>query len=524
MKEPAVSVQNLSVSLQRDRRINPVLHDLSFEVGPGKILAVIGQSGSGKTTLGAALQGLLPASSRPKVSGSITLGDIELVGAKSHSLQWVRRNVVRSISQDPMNALNPTMTIRAQLREAARCDDDLIEDWLRRLSFSDISRIARAFPHTLSGGQRQRICIAMALMAKPKVLVADEPTTGLDHTLQRLVYDLIRDAAVTHKTAVIFITHNLSAATAVADSILVLEKGRIVEAGGLTTVLTRPRHAYTQQLVTSRIELETGVAGGTLPHFHNRDRDQRESRKSAALSFQSVSFQYGVTPFEVRRRGRLPVLQSLTLSVAEGECVALVGSSGEGKSTILRIAAGLLRPSAGSVWRKSDSIPQLVFQDSVASLTPWLTIGEQIGERLKSLQLSHATYRRQLEQALEIVGLEHKLLDALPSQMSVGQCQRACLARAIIAPPKLLLCDEPTSSLDSALALDMLKLIRELRERFGMTVLFATHDLAVAKFVANRVAILRDGQITGVGEPERIIETLKATRPSLIEQRAEWLP
>jgi ABC-type glutathione transport system ATPase component len=497
--DPVLSIRNLSVALRRDGKSNVVLDDVSIEVFPGEIVAVLGESGSGKSTLGAAIQGLLPQASEPIVSGSVSLCGTEIVGATPTTLRHARRTFVRSVPQDPISALNPTMPILEQLRECAQVSDGQIKDWLEAVGLPD-DVISRGLPHRLSGGQRQRVAIAMAMIAKPKLLVADEPTTAVEFELQRRIVDMIRAAVRRQSASALFITHNLEAAAAVCDRLVVLRDGKIVEAGHLEDVLSRPRHAYTQELIEAR----SALGRGTLTTATKAKRTLPPTIRMANVgkSFSSKSI-FG-SPAD-----NVDILRGFDLEIQPGECVALVGPSGSGKSTVVRIAAGLLSFDTGTVERDSHNPPQVVFQDAVASLTPWLSIGEQIGERLRPLKLSTRDRRLRVEEAMDLVGLDQKLSRELPGRLSVGECQRAVLARAVIVPPSLLLCDEPTSSIDASLATAILDLINSLRRRFKMATLFVTHDLVVAQYVADSIAVLGEGRVVSKGESNAIIDGLK---------------
>ncbi|RWD67037.1 MAG: ABC transporter ATP-binding protein [Mesorhizobium sp.] len=581
--EPVLAVKDLSVFLSREGRPSRVLDGISFDMFPGEIIALVGESGSGKTSIGLTLQGLLPREYLPQVSGSIRLAGIELVGARRRTWQSARRQLVRVIAQDPMSALNPTMTIRRQMRESNGGANGSIEDWLSRTGLPDPDRIADALPHRLSGGQRQRVLIAMAMMARPKVLIADEPTTALDVTMQAQILDLLRDLAREQQTAILFVTHDLSVAASLADRVLVLYAGRIVEMGRIQDVIQNAAHPYSAGLLAARFDLDSdrqrplptlpperrptintenacayatrcpivqpdctairprlepaSVHGGVVACLYQQQTPlisaQRAGaqpwppqtiQQTAALRLSNVGKAYptGARSFWGRRQPQ-PVLKSINLSIKLGECVALVGESGAGKSTLLRIAAGLVLPESGIVTRFDKLPPQVVFQDPVAALTPWLTIGEQIGERLRSVSLDSDYGRRRVGEAIKLVGLDPVLMDALPAEISVGQCQRAVLARAVIVPPRLLLCDEPISAMDVSLAASTLNLLSDLRRRLDMAMLFVTHDLAAARIIADRVAVLKDGELVEVADPDAIIaapqsaytRTLISAMPSL---------
>ncbi|MCB1486468.1 MAG: ABC transporter ATP-binding protein [Bauldia sp.] len=564
---PVVDIDALSVVLHRDGRANRVLDNVALSLGAGEIVALVGESGSGKSTLGLAIQGLLPDASEPKVEGSILLASEEVVGARPARLRELRHRTVRAVSQDPMGALDPTMTIGAQMREAAR-DPAEIPDWLTRIGLPDPARIVAAYPHALSGGQRQRVLIAMAMSARPALLIADEPTTALDVTVQAQILDLIRTLCREEGTAVLFITHDLGVASVLADRVVVLYGGRVAEIGPTDAMLTRPRHPYTQGLLMARFDLDAdksrplrplsgdppntfgaddacrfaprchlaeavcrserpplrvvdGQPGSVACFFADRSRAiaaQEEAtaawpamapvRPGFALEFANVGKTFALGRAGVfGRRRYLEALSGVTFRVERGEAVALVGESGSGKSTVLRLAAGLIEPDTGDVALGDSEPPQMIFQDATASLTPWLTAGEQIGERLRMAGKNRAERRARVIAALETVGLDGAFADARPSELSGGQCQRVAVARAIVVPPSLLLCDEPISAMDMSSAAQTLNLLGELRRRMGMPMLFVTHDLAAARFIADRIIVMRSGRIVEEGTADTVVST-----------------
>lgn len=583
VSEPVLAVEDLSVTLSREGRPYRVLDGISFDMFPGEIVALVGESGSGKTSIGLTLQGLLSREHLPRVTGSIQLAGTELVAAGKRVWRSTRRHLVRAIPQDPMSALNPTMTIRRQMRESNGGNERTILDWLSRTGLPDADRIADALPHRLSGGQRQRVLIAMAMMAKPKLLIADEPTTALDVTMQAQILELLRGLAREQQTAILLITHDLSVAASLAQRVLVLYAGRIVEMGRIQDLVSNAAHPYSAGLLAARYDLDSdrrrplptlppergaslnvenacvyatrcpiaqpdctrarpslepaSVHGGAVACFHHEQVPILSARRTHAnpwpaqaaqdtvvlrLSNIEKTYPIGARSFWGRRQPQ-PVLRSVSLSIKLGECVGLVGESGSGKSTLLRIAAGLVAPNSGTITLSVKLAPQVIFQDPVASLTPWLTIGEQIGERLRAVSLDGDYHRRRVGEAMNLVGLDPILMDALPAELSVGQCQRAVLARAVIVPPGLLLCDEPISAMDVSLAATTLNLLSDLRRRLDMAMLFVTHDLAAARIIADRVAVLKDGEMVEVADPDAIIaapqsgytQSLIAAMPSL---------
>jgi len=579
--DPILSIRDLYVRLSRDRLTSTVLDGVDLDMAAGEVVALVGESGSGKSTIGLALQGLLPAEARPQLSGSIRLDGREIIGAAPRELRDIRRTLVRSVPQDPMGSLNPTMSVGQQLSETGLSSEAVI-DWLTRTGLRDADRIAGDLPHRLSGGQRQRVLIAMSMAAKPKLLIADEPTTALDVTVQAQILALLKTMARENNTAILFITHDLAVAAELADRVMVLYGGRVVEVGDTRSLIAAPAHPYSAGLLSARFDLasprdrplqtlrseasgikpsgdhcnyiarcllaepecgarrpdlvrlddERQVAclrSNNVPELLAKVREapawpQAKAGSQHALELRRIEKSFA-SPTGLFGRGRpKPVLQGIDLSIREGECVALVGESGSGKSTLLRIAAGLVKPDAGDVVWLGGMPPQVVFQDAVAALTPWLTIGEQIGDRLRKLGLSRAVRQLRVAEALQRVGLDPGLGAALPGELSGGQCQRVTVARAIVDPPRLLLCDEPISAMDVSLAAQTLNLLGNLRRSMGMAMLFVTHDLAAARLIADRIAVLEKGELVEIGDPDQIITSPEAPYTQMLVSAVPRLP
>ena len=568
MTEPVLSIRGLHVRLSRDGRANTVLDGIDLDLVPGEVVALVGESGSGKSTIGLALQGLLPVESAPDISGSIRLAGHEIVGAKPHELRAIRRTLIRSVPQDPMGALNPTMSIGKQMEEGGLTPAEVL-DWLGRTGLPDPRRIAADLPHRLSGGQRQRVLIAMSMAARPRVLVADEPTTALDVTVQAQILKLLADLAKAQDTAILFITHDLAVAAELSNRVMVLFGGRVAELGETVPVVSQPAHPYSAGLLSARFDLDSDrtrqlatlstersglrptdahcnyvarcplaapICAERRPDLKRRDDGRQvacfrsdevpqllqQARAAPAWPEAMGGEANALELFRVRksfaagRQGlfgpvrRTEILSGIDLRIKQGECVALVGESGSGKSTLLRIAAGLLEPDDGDVAWLGGVAPQVVFQDAVSALTPWLTVGEQIRDRLRPLGLDRTEQNRRMAEALQLVGVDPALAAALPSELSGGQCQRITVARAVIVPPKLLLCDEPISAMDVSLAAQTLNLLGSLRRSMGMGMLFVTHDLAAARLIADRIAVLEKGHLVEIGEPDQIISSPQA--------------
>jgi peptide/nickel transport system ATP-binding protein len=519
--EPVAEVRDYSLSLVRNGVRSQVLRHLDLEIRPGEILGLVGESGSGKSVLALSLLGLLPPESHPVTEGRVTVSGVDLLAARRDELRRVRREVLGAIFQDPMTSLNPTMRIGRQIGEATHDDAESVR-LLETVGVRDAELRLRVYPHELSGGLRQRVMAAIAVAGHPKLVVADEPTTALDVTVQAQLLDLLRELRDEFGCSVLLITHDLGVADQIADRLAVLHHGELVEIGPASDVVRNPQHDYTRSLLASRLSL-------TMP------RDERFSSTSQAGARDSepaVAIRGLSRTFSVRRgRGgsrEINAVDGVDLDVAAGEAVAIVGESGSGKSTLLRIVAGLERPTSGSVTMAGDGGPQMVFQDAGSSLTPWLSVGETLGERLRPLKLSKAEVRERVNDALAAVDLPSEVAKARPGELSGGQRQRVGLARATMIPPSVLLCDEPTSALDASLAKSVLALIRDLRARIGMTVLFVTHDLAVARLMGDRIAVMKAGRIVELGPAEQVVSepredytrTLLAAVPEIVEGAA----
>lgn len=562
--QPVLAMRDLHVTLHREHQTNLALRGVDLSIAKGEIVALVGESGSGKSTLGLAIQGLLPAESRPIVSGSVQVAGVEVVGATPRTLRILRREKLGAIFQDPMTSLNPSMRIGQQLRENIS-NGVRPEEWLERVGIPHPAARVRAYPHQLSGGQRQRVMIAMAMACHPALVMADEPTTALDVTVQAQILQLIRQLCREVETSFLFITHDLAVAATIAGRIVVLYAGQVVETGPIAEIMARPAHPYTAALLEARFGLridkerqlptlegeppaidgpihgcafaprcliavevcrqtqpalkpalqhqgEAACFRSEIVDAHLWERVARDWPAEGQAGSQPLLQMVDVSKtFIVHRRGwwgrreGVHAVRGVNLSIYEGEAVALVGESGSGKSTLMRMAAGLLQPDRGEIRFDSAERPQMVYQDAAASLTPWLSVQELVGERLRRRGLDRAAVRQKVLEALELVGLSARLAAATPGQLSGGQAQRVAIARAVVIPPKLLLCDEPVSALDVSLAAAILNLLISLRRRLNMTMIFVTHDLAAARFVADRIIVMQAGEIVETGPAETVV-------------------
>jgi peptide/nickel transport system ATP-binding protein len=557
-------VDGLRVTFRRGGRDIRALRGVSLDVRAGEILGLVGESGSGKSVLGMSLLGLLPSDPAPSTAGRVTVCGQDVLNGSAELRRAVRRRYLGAVFQDPMTSLNPTMRVGRQVVEAAGSADEAVR-LLRAVGIPDAERRMVSYPHELSGGLRQRVMIAMAVAGSPALVVADEPTTALDVVVQAQVLALLRSLCSETGCSLLLITHDLGVAAQVADRVAVMYAGRLAELGTTETVLRRAAHPYSVALSRSRLSLSAerrrplttlpgevpdpaapppgcafhprcelaverctagppepvavapehlsacilpaaevaAAAGRMTPDGHRGAHAHRPRTGRAAASVHGI----GKT-FRMRsglRRVSLAALRDVELRVDEGESVAIVGESGSGKSTLLRIVAGLEHAERGEVGLGPGARPQMVFQDAGASLTPWLTVGALIGERLRGERLDAAGRRARVAEALAHVGLPIEVVSARAAQLSGGQRQRVALARAIVVPPEVLLCDEPTSALDVSLAAVVINLITRLRRELGMAVLFVTHDLSVARVVADRIAVMYLGRIVELGEADEVV-------------------
>ena len=538
---PVLRVDGLDVRLTRDGQTVHAVRGVDLAVAPGEVLGLVGGSGSGKSILGLSVMGLLPASARPVVSGAIDLAGTDMVGAPDAVRRAARRRHVGAVFQDPMTSLDPTMTVGRQLREVTR-DRAHALSLLRDVGIPRAEERLTVYPHQLSGGLRQRVMIALAVARRPSLVLADEPTTALDVTVQAQILELLLSLREEIGCSVVFVTHDLGVAAQVCDRIAVMQHGRVVESAGVDDVLGSPTHPYTQNLLRSRIDLTTPRdrplaampvtpvapvtpvstapddavavgADGVLDLAPGAPAPELPAvwprvvlRDHAAVTVRDVHRVFRSGP--PWRRRELPALRGVDLEVRAGEAVALVGESGCGKSTLLRVVAGLETVTSGQVAVAEGARPQMVFQDAGSSLTPWLRVGSMLDERLRAhvTGMSRGERTDRVLDALRTVGLPPETARARGDQLSGGQRQRVALARAVIVPPTVLLCDEPTSALDVSLAATVLNLIGRLRRELGMSVLFVTHDLAAARVVADRIAVMREGQVVEVGATDDVCE------------------
>lgn len=513
---PVLRVRDLTVQVATGEGGKTVLDHLSFDLHPGETLALAGESGSGKSMTALAIMGLLPQPMARITDGSIRLGDQDLAGLNDRSYRDIRARRISMIFQEPMTSLNPLMTIERQLCEV------LLEHGmctrteaparalklLRDLRLTDPERRLKQYPHELSGGMRQRVMIAIALACEPEILIADEPTTALDVTVQAEILDLIRLMQKEHGTAVLMITHDMGVVAEMADRVIVMREGRPEETAPVAQMFSAPQSAYARQLLAAVPRL------GRAPARSVKD----SARKLVEVDDLSVQFDVTGGIFN-RTVARLHAVEGVSFTIRAGETLALVGESGSGKSTIGKALLDLV-PWDGSVridGKQTSGLSrhamrpvlrdiQMVFQDPGASLDSRMTVGEQVVEPLKIHGLAHGSeLTDRAEFLFRRVGLSADMLSRYPHEFSGGQRQRVCIARALSLSPKVIVADESVSALDVSVQAQVLDLLQELQDEDGLSYLFISHDMAVVDQVADRVMVLRLGQVMEEGPRESVL-------------------
>ncbi len=511
-----LEVRNLSVSFRQDGRSIEAVRGVSFSVGRGETVALVGESGSGKSVTALSTVSLLGDSAR--VSGSVLYGGKELIGAPEKELMKVRGNDISFVFQEPMTSLNPLHTLEKQLAESLALHQGLrgpaararIIDLLQKVGIPEAESRLGAYPHQLSGGQRQRVMIAMALANGPDLLIADEPTTALDVTIQAQILELLARLKAAEDMSMLFITHDLGIVRRIADRVCVMRDGEIVEQGPTEEIFSSPRHPYTVKLLNAE------AVGAPAPVPEGAQEVARTENLRVWFPIQRGLLK--------RTVGHVKAVNSATLSVREGETVGVVGESGSGKTT-LALAMMRLIPSDGPIvflgqdiqgWKSRRLRPlrrhmQIVFQDPYGSLSPRMTAEEVIAEGLSVHAVDPGRDRREMvAEVMEEVGLDPATMHRYPHEFSGGQRQRIAIARAMILRPRLLVLDEPTSALDMTVQMQIVDLLRELQHRHRLAYLFISHDLKVVRALSHKVIVMNNGDIVEEGTAREVFEAPKS--------------
>lgn len=513
-----LSVNALQVVARTEGRDLPLVEGLSFDLHRGETLCIAGESGSGKSITSLAIMGLLPQPAVRVASGSILFDGKDIVTLDEPAMRHIRGNRIAMIFQEPMTSLNPVLSIGRQLIEAIETHTSLSRSAARARAIKALNavRIPQAerrlkqYPHELSGGMRQRVMIAMALALEPDVLIADEPTTALDVTVQGEVLELLRDLKREFGTSIILITHDMGVVAEMADRVIVMQTGKMIESGAVGPLFAEPQAPYTQALLDAVPRLGDGM---------RKSGDARREPRPAVIEVDHLTVGFDLRGGVFGRvTHRVHAVEDVSFTIAERETFSLVGESGCGKSTIAKALAGLV-PFAGNINLLGNSISgldrhgmkrvrrdiQMIFQDPFASLDPRMRVGDLVGEPLVIHGIATPSERRDRVAALfQRVGLNADQMERYPHEFSGGQRQRICIARALALRPKLIIADESVSALDVSVQARVLELLKELQAEFGIAYLFISHDMAVVENISDRVAVMYLGQIVEMGTRTQI--------------------
>jgi peptide/nickel transport system ATP-binding protein len=538
---PVLSVENLSTSFRVGHEWKNVIRNISFDIAPGETVAIVGESGSGKSVTSLSIMGLLHKHNA-KTEGRIMFGGQDLLTLPSEPMRNIRGNEISMIFQEPMTSLNPIFTIGQQIAEAMLCHRDISKkdaraETIRLLEKVRIPNAAARFdeyPHQFSGGMRQRVMIAMALAGKPRLLIADEPTTALDVTIQGQILDLIKSLQEEEGMAVLFITHDMGVVAEIADRTIVMFRGDVVETGKTADIFHHGKHPYTRALLAavpalgsmkdSRlprrfaiVDVKTGMGSGDT-----EVADTVDHHVTPVLSVKNLTTRFDITSgIFGRKTGAVHAVENVSFDLFQGETLSLVGESGCGKSTTGRSISRLVEPTSGEVildgydvmnlrppgLRQMRRSIQMVFQDPFASLNPRMTIGSAVAEPFIENGLgSRKQAREKAADLLDRVGLGADMMKRLPHEFSGGQRQRICIARALMLDPKVIVADESVSALDVSIKAQVCNLLMDLQQSLNLAYLFISHDMAVVERVSHRVAVMYLGEIVEIGPREAVFD------------------
>lgn len=541
---PLLSVKDLSIAFKKKDTYRQVLHSVSFDVQKNEILGVVGESGSGKSITALAVMQLLK---NAKVEGEIVFKDVDLNTLQTKKMEAIRGKKISMIFQEPMSALNPSMKCGRQVSEVllqhetiseAEADSEVIH-LFERVKIPMPKQAFEKYPHELSGGQQQRVMIAMAIACKPDLLIADEPTTALDVTVQNDIISLIQELQKETQMSVLFISHDLALVSEIAHKTLVMYKGEVVEYGPTQHIFKRPKNQYTKALIAARPSLKVRLkqlptVETILSKTNNTHKISKQERAKKHKQMYSTKPLLEVINLEktyfssvglFKKQTAFKAVDDVGFKLYEGETLGLVGESGCGKSTLGKAILQLDKATAGSVFYRGNDLQkmakkdirklrkeiQIIFQDPFASLNPRMTVGAAIMEPMTVHKLYKNKSERKLKalELLEKVGLDPSFFNRYPHEFSGGQRQRIGIARTIAVEPKLILCDESVSALDISVQAQVLNLLNTLKEDFGFTYIFISHDLAVVKYMADQLLIMNKGKIVERGEADDIYRAPK---------------
>lgn len=548
LTQPLISVKDLSIGFKNNGDLSEVVHSISFDIFKGEILGIVGESGSGKSVTALSLMQLLPKGEKNHTSGKIIYKGRDLNQAKDSFVQGLRGREIAMIFQEPMSALNPSMRCGRQLKEVLlqhnivdkkECNTEILR-LLDSVKIPIPELVIEKYPHELSGGQQQRVMIAMSIACRPKILIADEPTTALDVTVQRDIIELLKSLQNKTKMAVVFISHDLSLVSEIAHRTLVMYNGKIVEKGATKALFKSPQHPYTKALIAAKPKLNKRLR--KLPSIKDilgdldksdivtkKEREEKHSKlykNPPLLEVINLEKTFFKKVGLLGKKASFKAVDGVSFKLYEGETLGLVGESGCGKSTLGNAILQLDKASAGTILFKGISLDklskkglrklrkeiQIIFQDPLASLNPRIKVGEAIMEPMQVHKLYKNKQERKTKaiKLLKQVGMEQTAFNRYPHEFSGGQRQRIGIARSIAVNPRLILCDESVSALDISVQAQVLNLLNSLKEEFSFTYIFISHDLAVVKYMSDQLLVMNKGKIEEQGEADAIYENPKS--------------
>ncbi|KAF2518929.1 ABC transporter ATP-binding protein [Flavobacterium salilacus subsp. salilacus] len=544
MNTPLLHIQNVTISAKKEGEWTPIVKGSDFVLHQNEILGIVGESGSGKSVTSLAVMGLLPKGILEVTEGKIDFEGSNIAMLSQKTLRKIRGNAISMIFQEPMSSLNPSLKCGYQVAEILKEHTNLSQKEIKetvlslfeKVKLPNPDKIYNRYPHEISGGQKQRVMIAMAIACKPKILIADEPTTALDVTVQKEIILLLKELQQETGMSIIFISHDLSLVSEIANRVLVMYKGEIVEQGEVRQIFNNPQHLYTKALISSRPSLDVRLKRlPTIQDYLTENVNTTEvtpnQRKAAheklysqppLLEVVNVEKEYISSAGLFGKEIKFKAVDNVSFTIYEGETLGLVGESGCGKSTLGNAILQLDKPTAGKILYRGTDLTQLptkqirelrkeiqiIFQDPYSSLNPRITVGKAI---LEPMQV-HGLYKNnkeRKEKVLEIlnrVGLNEEHYNRYPHEFSGGQRQRIGIARTIALQPKLIVCDESVSALDISVQAQVLNLLNELKENFGFTYIFISHDLAVVKYMSDQVLVMNKGKIEEMNEADALYE------------------
>lgn len=545
---PLLEVRQLGISFLRVKSYIPVIHGIDFQLNSNEILGVVGESGSGKSVSSLAIMGLLPKRISKINSGSIVFEGKDITHFSDKEFQKIRGNEIAMIFQEPMSSLNPSLKCGFQVAEILERHTELSNKEIKvevlslfeKVKLPNPEELFNKYPHQISGGQKQRVMIAMAIACKPKILIADEPTTALDVTVQKEIIQLLKDLQQETKMSILFISHDLSLVSEIANRVLVMYKGEIVEQGIAKAIFEHPQHNYTKALIASRPSLDfrlkrlptiqdflnNSVSNEIVSSIERKENQEKLYAQQPILEVKNIEKEYLSTVGLFGKKASFKAVDDVSFKIYEGETVGLVGESGCGKSTLGNTILQLDKATAGQIFYKGNDITklskdeirklrkeiQLIFQDPYSSLNPRIPVGKAIMEPMKV----HGLYKNDSErkaktiEILERVGLGEAFFNRYPHEFSGGQRQRIGIARTIALQPKLIVCDESVSALDISVQAQVLNLLNELKENFGFTYIFISHDLAVVKYMSDQVLVMNKGKMEEIADADQLYANPKS--------------